>query len=43
MFKAMIAKANKPVDMVYSPEMNSTIANIIRAAMQPSLRKVFMM
>ena len=37
----MIAMANRPVDSVYSPEMNSTIANIINAATLMSLCKFF--
>ena len=32
---------NRPVDSVYSPEMNSTIANIINAATLMSLCKFF--
>ena len=37
----IIAMANRPVDSVYSPEMNSTIAKIINADTLISLCKFF--
>ena len=41
MLRKIIAMANKPADTVYSPEINSTIDNIMVAAIPLSLGKFF--